>query len=234
MLKTMGSVFAAAMLFSALALGGCGGGGADELKAQNDALNKELTAAKQSIEQKDREIESLRQEVAQGAEVQSALRTRLKDAGLSENPAEGALNDCKENLKKIALGLRLYAADHGKKYPKNMSEISVNPNYLEFMPTCPAASKDTYSSGYKVSKDFKEFQVYCLGHYHANVHVKANYPEFSSKDGLAVEKEAVQEEDNFLPSEETPAADAKAAEKPAAEAKAAEKPAEEKKAPPAK
>ncbi len=168
---------------------GCSNGDVERLKNEKIMLEQDLKAKSERVVSLEAEIKKLNDNNSKLTEESSNLRRRLTDAGLAENPDEAAFNGCKENLKKIALGLRLYSADHGKKYPKKLSDISPNPNYLEFVPTCPAAAKDTYTLGYKASKDAKGYKVCCFGHNHGAILVKKDYPRFDSVNGLEVERD---------------------------------------------
>ena len=185
------------------------------LEVQLSSKDKELTALKA-------ENESLRKKVKDVTEENGRLGRMLTDAGLSTNPDEIAFNECRENLKKISVGLKLYAADHKGLYPKKLSEISPDPRYLDFVPTCPAATRDTYTTGYQPSRDLKSYNVSCFGHNHKSLMIKENNPSFDSVRGLQVERDKeVKAEDDTNYKEDT-----KPAETPA---KTEEKTAEKKK-----
>ncbi len=112
----------------------------------------------------------------------------MTDAGIAETTEEGNFDICKENLKNIATALKLYGADNKGIYPRKLGKVFPNPKYLDFIPTCPSVSKDTYTDGYTVAADRKSFTVYCLGKNHTNVKVKGNFPQYNSTSGLVVEK----------------------------------------------
>ncbi len=168
---------------------GCSGEEVKNLTTQNQRLEQDIKAKDDRIKSLETQIKQLNDENLAHTEETSNLKRRLTDAGISENPDEDAFEACKENLKKISLGLRLYAADHNKTYPKKLSGISPNPKYLDYIPTCPAAKKDTYTSGYSAGADKKTYVVKCLGHNHESLRIKKNFPSFDSRYGLKVERE---------------------------------------------
>ncbi len=165
-----------------------------------ESTNKSLQV---QVEVKDKEIATLKKQNEEMAkklkdmtEEKSRLARMLTDAGLSTNPEEISFNECRENLKKISVGLKLYSADHKGTYPKKLSEISPDPRYLDFVPTCPAASKDTYTSGYQPARDLKSYKVCCFGHNHKSMMIKENNPSFDSVRGLEVERDTnIQQDD---------------------------------------
>jgi hypothetical protein len=66
-------------------------------------------------------------------------------------------------------------------YPKDLSNLC--PAFIKTIPTCPVASKDTYSAGYEVSGDCLYFTLYCRGNYHKNAGVPENFPRYTSRTG---------------------------------------------------
>ncbi|MBS2040237.1 hypothetical protein JST97_34940 [bacterium] len=56
---------------------------------------------------------------------------------------------CDYNLIHLGGALEAYRADHTT-YPKNLAELV--PGYIDHLPTCPNAGKETYSTGYSVSQ----------------------------------------------------------------------------------
>ncbi|MDQ7823559.1 MAG: hypothetical protein RDV48_12240 [Candidatus Eremiobacteraeota bacterium] len=170
--------------------GGCGDKKAlDQAQTEIAKLQKENGEQKSKIDLLEKDNAKMNEDIKKNIEEIGALKRRLTDAGVATTPEEGAFDICKENLKKIAMAIRLYAADNNKLVPKKLNIISPNPNYLEFIPTCPSVTKDTYTDGYEVSKDKKTYTVYCSGKNHENVSVKENYPQYSSVKGISVERE---------------------------------------------
>jgi hypothetical protein len=94
--------------------------------------------------------------------------------------SQGEATACKSNLKNIGTALEMYSTDNAGRFPEHLSALS--PNYLRAMPTCPAASSDTYSDGYAVSGS--NYTVICGGAHHTAVGYSANYPQYSSTQGL--------------------------------------------------
>jgi serine/threonine protein kinase len=91
-------------------------------------------------------------------------------------------NECTFNLKEIGADVQRYAYDNQGLYPDSLSQL--NPKYMQNIPSCPAAGKDTYTVSYEVSIDHKFFTIYCSGLNHKMIVYKENYPKFNPKDGL--------------------------------------------------
>lgn len=94
---------------------------------------------------------------------------------------------CQSNCVKINTALEEYADQHGGRFPESLEELV--PEYLEVIPTCPAAGRDTYSESYMVRYDKGADEWYytfcCKGRHHFR-HIKsADCPYFSSSEGLA-------------------------------------------------
>lgn len=104
---------------------------------------------------------------------------------------------CQSNLINIGTYLERYYADNGI-YPESLDELK--PEYCSEIPWCffngshisPKASehyKKQYGNEirkyeYIVSTDKQNFTVYCEGRNHSNVGIKANYPQYTSKEKL--------------------------------------------------
>ena len=97
---------------------------------------------------------------------------------------------CKHNLTQIGMALGSYAKDHEGHYPESLQALTqARPRrYLETLPTCPAAGKDTYRD-YQVSGDPDAFSFSCSGNNHANYYYgftqdPTNYPRYNNREGL--------------------------------------------------
>lgn len=197
--------FVAFLSFSIIA--GCGSGKEfQKLQDQYATVEKERNELKKRAQTLEEENATLKKQIDGQIEEIGALKRRLTDAGLSETPDEANFEVCKKNLKDIATALKLYATDNGGLFPKNLEKISPNPKYLEFIPTCPSVTRDTYSIGYEVTKDKKLFTVSCEGHNHAKILIKEGFPKYSSVTGVLVEKDVKKEtsEDEEEPVKEQP------------------------------
>lgn len=93
----------------------------------------------------------------------------------------GQLVGCESNLKNIGTALEMYDVDYGS-YPRSLAMLT--PEYLRYIPTCPAAGADTYSSSYSVSAT--GYTVTCAGAHHQAVGLPPNYPQYTSTQGLIV------------------------------------------------
>lgn len=100
---------------------------------------------------------------------------------LSKNIAPvNDLSACRSNCRNAAVALEMYATDYGGHYPASMEKL-VAGSYLSSLPTCPAASRDTYSASYQVSTQPELFSFACSGNNHA---LGDNIPRYSSETGF--------------------------------------------------
>lgn len=93
--------------------------------------------------------------------------------------AQGRTTSCKSNLKNIATALAMYRDDAGS-YPSALNQLS--PRYLKGIPTCPSVGRDTYSRAYEGSA--AAYTVVCEGRNHEGVGLAANFPQYTSVQGL--------------------------------------------------
>ncbi len=90
---------------------------------------------------------------------------------------------CCMNLEIMSAAIKKYAAEHRELPPQSLSELT--PRYLEVIPDCPSALRDTYSSSYSLQPDGKGYLFFCKGENHAHALYKhADYPRYDSKEGL--------------------------------------------------
>ncbi len=90
------------------------------------------------------------------------------------------LEACVGNLQGLRLALESYRQAHGEGLPRQLSECGS-------VPSCPAASRDTYSAGYQVQG--KAWTLLCKGDAHArnfNDHPR-NQADFPRTDSLTRE-----------------------------------------------
>lgn len=76
--------------------------------------------------------------------------------------ARGHLTSCKSNLKNIGTALDMYASDWEGHYPESL--LALSPNYLQTIPPCTGAGKDSYSPSYEVRKDLGYHEFSCRLH----------------------------------------------------------------------
>ena len=118
--------------------------------------------------------------------VEPLARTARPLAGTPDSRARA----CQVALKQIATGLEMYATDHSGHYPADLSELV--PTYLDKMPECPTAGKNTYGEGYTVGRsalhndqDWEDFfHLACAGHYHQEAGLAPNMPACNARLGL--------------------------------------------------
>ena len=94
---------------------------------------------------------------------------------------QGQLTACKSNEKNIATALEMYSTDNAGRYPETVKKLS--PDYLKVIPTCPAASKDTYSETYQVTVQPDLYSFFCAGHNHGD-NAAEGYPQYNAQSGL--------------------------------------------------
>ena len=80
---------------------------------------------------------------------------------------EATYNDCYSKQAKIDYALSRYAIHRGGIYPDSLKELS--PKYYKEKMLCPETKTDTYSHSYKLSKDKREFYLYCSGLNHGDI-----------------------------------------------------------------
>gem|GEM_PF-2170869 len=103
--------------------------------------------------------------------------------------AMGQYTGCKSNCKNIATALEMYSTDNKRHYPPNLDYVT--PNYLKYLPTCPAAGKDTYSSSYTSTIGDPDtgaedgYSFSCEGENHISVSGEKNCPRYDSVNGLS-------------------------------------------------
>ena len=90
----------------------------------------------------------------------------------------GQAKACESNMKNIATALEMYAMDHKNNYPDSLKQLPPG-NYLRFIPTCPAASRDTYSATYR--KSGQSFEFHCSGNHAGRT---PGHPIYNSNEGL--------------------------------------------------
>lgn len=76
----------------------------------------------------------------------------------------------------------MYASDHKGAYPAALAGLT--PNYLKVIPNCPSAKRDSYSASYEVQAEPDGFTLFCQGNNHQKAHTPADYPKYSSLEGL--------------------------------------------------
>lgn len=96
--------------------------------------------------------------------------------------AQGVVTACKTNLKNLATAMEMYGHDNLGRYPTTLSKIT--PAYLKIIPTCPSIAATTYTNGYASSSSPDSYTVVCSGNNHTGVGYTANYPQYTSVQGL--------------------------------------------------
>ena len=113
--------------------------------------------------------------------------------GVVQKKETSRLRVCERNLENISLALEMYAKDNEGQYPPNADEMAdyLVPKYLKAMPTCPSSGQG-YS--FEVGEDAPSneaglktyYFVYCKGLNHISADLPADYPRYSSDQGLTV------------------------------------------------
>jgi prepilin-type N-terminal cleavage/methylation domain-containing protein len=97
--------------------------------------------------------------------------------------AQGQLTACKSNLKNIGTALEMYSTDNSGRFPTVLSQLS--PNYLKTLPTCPSLGSVTYTgSGFASASSPDAYTVLCVGNNHGGAGLSANFPQYTSVQGL--------------------------------------------------
>ena len=119
----MKKIISAVAIVLCLFATGCNNNNASVLESENATLKSQISLKDAEITTLKKQNEDLEKKLKDMTEEKSRLARMLTDAGLSTNPEEISFNECRENLKKISVGLKLYSADHKGTYPKKLSEI---------------------------------------------------------------------------------------------------------------
>lgn len=85
---------------------------------------------------------------------------------------------CMSNLTNLGTACEMYASDHTGCYPRSLKAIT--PNYLKSVPTCPNRGRYCYA----VSAQPDAYTIVCPGLHHGDVSEKANFPQYTSAEGL--------------------------------------------------
>lgn len=98
--------------------------------------------------------------------------------------AQGQATACKSNLKNIGTALEMYSTDSSGRFPTTL--VSLTPNYLKSIPSCPSVGTITYTgSGYTSASIPDAYTVVCNGSTnHTGAGYTANYPQYTSTQGL--------------------------------------------------
>jgi Tfp pilus assembly protein PilE len=89
---------------------------------------------------------------------------------------------CISNIRNMATSLEQYRNESpDEKYPETL--IAICPRFIQSIPTCPGANRDTYSTGYEVNADRSNFTLMCKGHNHAAIGLPADQPYFNHAAG---------------------------------------------------
>ncbi len=96
--------------------------------------------------------------------------------------AQGQLTSCKSNLKNMATALEMYSTDNVGVYPTTGNLANLTPNYLKIIPNCPSAQANTYV--YSANTNPDAFSLNCGGLNHSAANTPADYPQYSSYQGL--------------------------------------------------
>ena len=96
--------------------------------------------------------------------------------------AQGQVTACKSNLKNIGTACEMYSTDNSGRYETNITQLT--PNYLKIIPTCASIGTATYTGGFSSASNPDAYTVVCNGTNHAGVNDSANYPQYTSTQGL--------------------------------------------------
>ena len=88
--------------------------------------------------------------------------------------ALGGAAACQAHLQALRTAVELYARDSEGRVPLELSRLV--PRYLQALPTCPAADKDTYSPGYLPRGSRDGFDLACRGFYHGDAGLGQDEP----------------------------------------------------------
>jgi len=102
----------------------------------------------------------------------------LKKHGAKADISIAHFKICRKNVEKLCSAMKKYFRDN-RRYPRELADLV--PEYLDKIPVCPSAGKDTYSSSYVTDKSRKKYTLYCRGNNHIKAIIPANYPRTSDR-----------------------------------------------------
>ncbi len=73
--------------------------------------------------------------------------------------------ECQGNVHDLATALEMYSTDYGGRFPPTLEKLI--PNYIEAIPTCPAADDDTYTQAYEHGSNPDLYIVTCQNPSHS-------------------------------------------------------------------
>lgn len=91
------------------------------------------------------------------------------------------LAGCKTNLKHLATAMEMYSTDNSGRYPTSLKRLV--PKYIEEIPQCPRAGRDTYSVACQTAREPDAFSLSCSGSHHAAAGIPENYPQYFNSQG---------------------------------------------------
>lgn len=102
--------------------------------------------------------------------------------------ARGQAVSCKHTMMNIGVALDMYSTDNNGRYPTALRALV--PQYLKQLPVCASSGEDSYSPGY--TSFFRggpglgesTFTVVCRGWNHSSADYGANFPQYTSSNGL--------------------------------------------------
>ena len=113
--------------------------------------------------------------------------------GVIQKKGTTPLSSCTANLRSLSTAIEMYSVNWSGKFPPdpNNMEGYLVPNYLEAMPLCPS-SEHPYT--FEVGPDAPSneaghtdyYFIYCRGENHARADCPADYPRYSSDEGLTL------------------------------------------------
>lgn len=102
--------------------------------------------------------------------------------------ARGPAAGCRGNLKNLGIAMEMYRVDF-RDYPPGRSHLT--PNYLKYIPECPAAGSVTYVVDTGKAAQFNprggkgNFLVVCAGRNHSLLSIPPDYPRYQGVGGVA-------------------------------------------------
>lgn len=117
-----------------------------------------------------------------------ALATVFLTPSFTRARSSAPLSGCGTHLKKIGTAMEMYSMDNNDKYPPPPEKSYLTPNYLETIPECHCAERDSYvfergpTATYNTDGYQDYYFVYCSGTNHSTA--PPNYPQYNGIVGL--------------------------------------------------
>ncbi len=124
-------------------------------------------------------LQGQRAEITADGKTMRGTRTEIL-FHMDQAQSQGQVTACKANLRNLATALKMWSDEHEGAYPDSLSVLA--PNYVKYVPQCPANRRDTYSQTYHKTGP-GAFRINCQAG-HNKLGLPPGYPGWTSEQGM--------------------------------------------------